>query len=189
MRARAWLGLLPLALGACSAGKLSSSLPAAAAPASYVGAQAGVLAAAAVDDELAALEDELDGLAGRRAPVPVRLSREGGALKLGLGAGESFAAGGAELRAAALATYAGLARALAARQGTVAHIRVLGEAAAEPSTSLAARRAASLEAYLAAHGVPGTRLRAHGAAGAEAIEILIKPIVAGREAEAWVPPS
>jgi outer membrane protein OmpA-like peptidoglycan-associated protein len=154
-----------------------------------VGAQAGVLAAAAVGPELEALEDELDGLAGRRAPVPLRISRDGEVLKLGLGAADSFAPGSGELRAAALATYAGVARVLARRPGTVAHVRVLGEAASEPSAGLPARRAASLEAYLVAQGVPGARLRAQGAVGADAVEVLIKPIIAGREAEAWVPPS
>lgn len=189
-RARLVLGLLPLALGACSAGKLTSSLPAAGLPPSYVGAKAGVLAPEAVEPALQALEEELDDLGGRRAPVPLRVAREPGMLRLSLGARESFASGDAELRPAALATYAGVARALA-RPGTVAHVRVMDEAAAdpEPATGLAARRAASVQAYLAARGVPGTRLRAQGLEGASAVEVLIRPIVAGREAEAWVPPS
>jgi outer membrane protein OmpA-like peptidoglycan-associated protein len=176
-------------LGACSGGKLTSTLPPPGAPASYVGASAGVLAPAAVEPELAALEKELGALAGRRAAVPLQLSREGAALRLSFGAQQSFAPGAAELEPAALSAYAGLARALAARPGTVAHIRVTGEAAPEPAIALPARRAASLQAYLAMRGVPGTRLRADGAEGAGTVEVVIKPVVAGSEAEAWVPPS
>jgi outer membrane protein OmpA-like peptidoglycan-associated protein len=188
---RAALLALATGLGACSGGKLTSTLPPPAAPASYVGASAGLLAPAAVEPELAALEKELGALAGRRVAVPLELSREGATLKLSFGAQESFAPGSAQLEPAALAAYAGLARALAARPGTVAHIRVTGDAgaASEPESALAARRATSLQAYLAMRGVPGTRLRANGAEGAGTVEVLIKPIVAGNEAEAWVPPS
>lgn len=189
MLRRLWLGLPLLALGACATAPLplSSSLPAAAGPVSFVGAPAGALAPEAVEPELDALQAQFKGLAGRG--VPLRLAREGTGLKLNFGADESFTPGSAELRPAALSAYAGLARALAARPGMVAHVRVLGDASPEPETSLPARRAASLESYLSARGVPGTRLRAHGAAGATAVEVLVKPIVAGREAEAWVPPS
>jgi len=192
-----WLGLaagiVPLALGGCSA-RLTSSLPPPAAPASYVGAHAGVVGAAALEQELGQLEQALDALAGRRAAVPVERSRVGDTLLLRFGAAESFAGSGAQLQPAALAAYAELARILSSRPGTVAHIVVRGDAgvpSSEPALGLPARRAASLQAYLATRGVPGTRLRAEGRAdaGAEAIEVLLKPIVAGREAEAWVPPS
>lgn len=191
MLRRLWLGLPLLALGACASAPLplTSSLPEAAAPVSFVGAPAGALAPAAVDPELDALQAQIKGLAGRGAPVPLALARESAGLKLSFGADESFTPGSAELRPAALSAYAGLARALATRPGVVAHVRVSGEASPEPETSLPARRAASLRSYLAARGVPGTRLRVHGAAGAGAVEVLIKPIIAGREAEAWVPPS
>jgi outer membrane protein OmpA-like peptidoglycan-associated protein len=191
MSRRLALALPLLALGACASAPLplTSTLPVAGAPASFVGAPAGVLAPAAVAPELDALQDELRELAGRSAAVPLRLARDDAGLRLSFGAGESFAPGGAELRPAALTAYARLARALAGRPGLVAHVRVLGEAAPEPEASLPARRAASLQSYLAANGVPGTRLRAQGAAGQAAVEVLVKPIVGGREAEAWVPPS
>ena len=192
-RLEAWLpALAALALAACGVPRLTSTLPGTAAPVSYVGAQAGVLAPDAVEPELKALEDALGDLGGWHAPVPLKLSREGESLKLRFGEAESFAAGSAELKPAALAAYAGLARVLAARGGTVAHIRVLGDVAPEPSIGLAARRAASVQAYLAARGVPGTRLRAEGresAPSGAAVEVLLKPIVAGREAEAWAPPA
>jgi len=188
MPARRLAALLPLALAACAPAKLNSTLPPDGLPASYVGAHAGGLAPEAVAPALAAFERTLAPLAKRGAAVPLSVEREGVALKLRFGVTESFDGNSAELQPAALAAYAGLAQALAS-PGTVAHIRVLGPADGEPATSLAARRAAAVQAYLAARGVPGTRLRAHGDAGDGAVEVLVKPIVAGRETEAWVPPS
>jgi outer membrane protein OmpA-like peptidoglycan-associated protein len=186
-------GLAPLVLGGCSA-KLSSSLPAPAPPPSYVGAQAGVLQAAALEQELDQLEQQLGALAAGRASVPAQLTRAGGALALRFDATQSFGAADAELEPAALAPYAELARILASRPGTVAHIVVRGDAglpSSDAAVALPARRAASLQAYLAARGVPGTRLRAEGRTGAdvETVEVLLKPILAGRETEAWIPPS
>ena len=190
---RVLVGLAPLAQGACSA-KLSSSLPPPAPPTSYVGAQAGAIDAATLEQELGRLEEALGALTARRSPVPARLSRQGDALALSFGPAESFGVAGAQLDPRALAVYAELARILAARPGTVAHIVVRGDPAL-PSSDLAlglpARRAAALHSYLTTRGLPGTRLRAEGRADAdaEAIEVLVKPIVAGREAAAWVPPS
>lgn len=187
------LGLAALALGGCSA-KLTSSLAPPAAPPSYVGAHAGVIDAGALAQELDRLEEALAALSGRGAPVPAQVSRQGGTLMLRFGAAESFGGTGAQLQPAALTAYAALARVLAARPGTVAHIVVRGDAglpSSELALGLPARRAASLQAYLATRGVPGTRLRAEGRtdAEAEAVEVLLKPIVAGREPEAWIPPS
>ena len=132
----------------------------------------------------------------------MQLSRAGNVLKLQLGAVESFGPGSAQLEPAALAFYAQLSDILRQRPGTVAHILVHGDVAAsgERSTDLTARRAISLQGYLASRGVPGTRLRAEGrgvaepltpdgAAASRRIELVLKPIVAGREAEAWAPPS
>jgi len=190
---RVLVGLAPLALGACSA-RLSSSLPPPAPPPSYVGAHAGVIDVAALEQELGMLEDALGALTARRSPVPVRLSRQGGALALSFGSAESFGGAGAQLDPGALAVYAELARILASRPGTVAHIVVRGDAAlpsSDAALGLPARRAAALHGYLTTRGLPGTRVRAEGRADAdaEAIEVVVKPIVAGREAEAWVPPS
>jgi outer membrane protein OmpA-like peptidoglycan-associated protein len=191
MPRRLALGWPLLALGACASAPvpLTSTLPAAAAPVSFVGAPAGALAPAAVGPELDALQAQLGDLAGWGAAVPLDLLREEAGLRLRFGVDESFTPGSAELRPSALSAYAGLARAVAARPGVVAHVRVLGELSPEPEVSLPARRAASLQSYLGAKGVPATRLRAHGAAGAGTVEVLVRPIVAGREAEAWVPPS
>jgi outer membrane protein OmpA-like peptidoglycan-associated protein len=191
-RLRLAVGLAALALGACQ-GKLTSTLAPPAPPPSYVGAQAGAIGAGTLEQELAGLEDALEVLTARRAAVPAQLSREDGTLVLRFGAAESFGTAGAQLAPAALAAYAELARVLASRPGTVAHIVVRGDAglpSSELALGLPARRAASLQAYLSARGVPGTRLRAEGRPDeVDSVEVLVKPIVAGREAEAWIPPS
>lgn len=192
--------LLALALSGCSA-KLSSSLPATTAPVSYVGAQVGAFDPATLARSLEQVEDDFEKLARSSRPVPAQLSRAGSVLKLRLGAAESFAPADAELLPTALPFYARLADALRQRPGTVAHVLVHGDApASEPATDLTARRAAALRAYLLSRGVPETRVRAEGRAlrqpagadGAAAnvrVEIVIQPIVAGREAQAWMPPA
>ncbi len=195
------LGLLPALLAGCSA-KLTSSLPASAPVVTYVGAQAGLLTpgaslVAAVDG----LQRDLEQATRQLRGVPLELSRDGSVLKLRLGADASFGPDSAELEAGALELYAALAQVLARRPGTVAHVLVHGEvASAELPTDLTARRAASLRAYLGARGVPGTRLRAEGRGSSQRltpdaadanrrVELVFKPIVAGQEAQAWVPPS
>jgi len=197
---RAILCLSPALLAGCGA-KLSSSLPASAPAASYVGVAAGTLTAATVEAEITGLQRELEAIARRASVVPVQLSRDGSVLKLSLGADQSFGPASAQLEPAALEVYAQLAQILGRRPGTVAHILVHGDAAsAEPFTDLSARRAISLQGYLASRGVPGTRLRAEGRGAAEPatpgaaavnrrIEFVLKPIIAGRETEAWAPPS
>ncbi len=183
--------LLPLlVVGGCSA-KLSSSLPASVPPVSYVGARTGAFAPDALEAGIDQLQQDLERVAKRARPVPAQLSREGHLLKLRLGAGESFGPASAELQAAALEFYAQLAEILVRHPGTVAHILVHDDTASgEPSTDLAARRANSLQSYLAARGVPGTRLRAEGRGGTgPRIELWLVPIVVGREAAAWMAPS
>lgn len=199
MNARAGC-LLALALTGCSA-KLSSSLPATTAPVSYVGVQAGVFDPATLERSLEQVEEDLEKLARGARPLPAQLSRAGSVLKLRLGAAESFAPADAELLPSALPFYARLADTLRRRPGTVAHVLVHGDApASDPATDLTARRAAALRAYLVSRGVPETRLRAEGrglrqpatADGAAAnvrVEVVIQPIVAGREAQAWMPPA
>ena len=205
MRSARLLCVLPALLAGCSGAKLSSSLPASAPVVSYVGAQAGVLTpgpaqAAAIDGLQRDLEQAAQAAQRARA-IPVEFSRDGEALRLRVGADVSFGPDSAQLEAGALELYAALAQVMARRPGTVAHILVHGEvASAELPTDLTARRAASLRAYFAARGVPETRLRAEGRGSAQRltpdgsaanrrVELVLKPIVAGQEAAAWVPPS
>ena len=201
MSARFLLRLLPVVLAGCSA-KLTSNLAASTPAVTYVGVQAGVLVpGAALDAAVDGLQLDLQQATGGLKAVPLELSRDGRVLKLRLGADASFGPDSAELEPGALEVYAALAQVLARRPGTVAHILVHGEvASAELATDLTTRRAASVRAYLAARGVPETRLRAEGrgssqrltpdaAATNRRVELVLKPIVAGQEAEAWVPPS
>lgn len=199
MNARAWC-VLALALTGCSA-RLSSSLPTTTAPVSYVGVQAGVFDPATLERSLERVEEDFEELARDSGAVPAQLSRAGSVLKLRLGAAESFAPTGAELLPSALPFYARLADTLRRRPGTVAHVLVHGDApAGDPAADLTARRAAALRAYLVSRGVPETRLRAEGrglrqpatadaAAANVRVEVVIQPIVAGREAQAWMPPA
>ncbi|MGQ0587375.1 MAG: OmpA/MotB family protein [Gammaproteobacteria bacterium] len=194
------LVLLPVLLAGCSA-RLSSSLPPAAMPASYVGAQAGVLAPEALGPAVDGLQRELEQVAKAKDVVSAQLSRDGEVLKLRIGADQTFGPASAELRPTALEFYAEVAQVLARQPGTVAHIVVHAEVASgEPATDLTARRAASLQSYFLLRGLPGTRVRAEGRGSAQRltpdaapanrrIELVIKPIVSGREAEAWAPPS
>ena len=191
MKARRLAVALVAALAAGCSAPLSSSLPARAPALSYVGASAGVLSAESAGLEIDELQEQLRGIARHAEPGPVEFSRDGGVLLLRLGAQGTFGAAGAQLQPAALSFYAQLAGILKARPGTVAHILVLGApASGEPYTELSARRANSLQNYLASCGVPGTRLRAEGRRGeGERIELVLKPVVVGAEAQAWVPPS
>lgn len=202
MKALRLLGLLPVLLGGCSSAKLSSSLPASAPVVTYVGAQAGVLTSGpALTTAIDGLQRELEQATGGAGAIPVAFSRDGGALRLRVGADATFGADSAQLEVGALELYAALAQVLARRPGTVAHILVHGEvASAELASDLTARRAASLRAYFAARGVPETRLRAEGRGSAQRltpdgssanrrVEFVLKPIVAGRQAEAWAPPA
>jgi outer membrane protein OmpA-like peptidoglycan-associated protein len=192
------LAALAALMAGCSPAKLSSTLPATAPAASYVGVGTGALSAAAAAVEVEELQKELRRIARRADAGPrradagaVEFSLEGPTLMLRLGAHGSFGTTGAQLQPAALEFYAQLAAVLKARPGTVAHILVSGEAGSgEPATELSARRASSVQTYLAACGVPGTRLRAEGRRGErETIELVIKPVVVGAETQAWVPPS
>jgi outer membrane protein OmpA-like peptidoglycan-associated protein len=188
---RVALALLAALMASCSPAKLSSSLPASAPVVSYVGVGTGALSAAAAAIEVEELQKQLRRIARRADAGAVEFSLDGPTLMLRLGAQGSFGTTGAQLQPAALEFYAQLAAVLKARPGTVAHILVSGEAGSgEPATELSARRATSVQTYLAACGVPGTRLRAEGRRGErETIELVIKPVVVGAETQAWVPPS
>jgi outer membrane protein OmpA-like peptidoglycan-associated protein len=190
-----------LGLGGCAAG-LESTLVAAPA-ASVVGVATPAVALTGVDAELTRLQAELERrVAGRDWGVPLQLSRSPEAhLRVRLGADESFDPGTAQLRITALALYAELAAALRGAP-VVTHVLVHGDVAgSEPATDLTARRAASVLNYLATQQLVPTRLRAEGRGASEPatieanagavqrrVELVVKPIIAGHEAEAWLPP-
>lgn len=197
--------LLPgLALGLSACGGLTSTLPAATPAVSLVGMPAPAVALPVVDFELTRLQGELERrVAAREWGVPLQLSRGAEpSLRLRLGADESFEAGSAQLQAAALLLYAEVGAVLRGAPA-VTHVLVHGDTAeADAATGITARRAASVQSYLLAQSIPGTLLRAEGRGAREPatvesdaaavnrrVELVVKPIIAGREAEAWQPPA
>jgi len=176
--------------------KLESTLPPGAPPRpGYVGAQTAALTLDDLEPTMTALREALKARAPALNPALKAALHElpEHALALTLAAETSFEPGSAQLRVAVFDDYAGLADQLAARGSVVAHVMVF-----EPSTAgapagpdgLAARRAATLLGFFQQRGVPGTRLRGEGRARAEpGVEIVLKPVIDGREAEAWTPPA
>lgn len=204
MKARA---LLCVGLGAALAGcgGLKSTLPAAPDVVPVAGAATAAVAPSGLDAELTRLQTALERrLMGRDWGVPLQLARGPEALvRVRLGADASFAPGSAQLQPQALRVYAEIGELLRASPGVVAHVLAHGDtpAGSEPWTDLTARRAASVMAYLVERGVPATRLRAEGRAASDPVtveaqadavnrrvEIVLRPVVLGQEAEAWMPP-
>jgi outer membrane protein OmpA-like peptidoglycan-associated protein len=201
MMRRLVLTAAAIALAGC--GTLKSTLTPGPAGA-RVGLAAPSVPLAALDAELVRLQRELERRVARRGwDVPLQLSRSPDArLRLRLGADESFEAGTAQLRPAALNLYAEVAAVLRGA-GVVTHVLVHGDAdEPDPATGLTARRAASVLNYLATVDVPAMQLRAEGRGAREPatvepgagavnrrVELVIKPIVAGQESEAWRPPA
>jgi outer membrane protein OmpA-like peptidoglycan-associated protein len=200
--------LAAAALLAGCAGGLTSTLPAVAPSASLVGVPTAALAPEAAEAEMARWQQLLgQRIAGRDWGLPVQLTRTADALlRVRIGADESFVGDSAQLQPPALLIYAELADVLRQAPASVAHVLVHGDVSwpAEPATDPTARRAASVMTYLLGRGVPGSRLRAEGRGAAEPVtpdvaagapespnrrvEVVVRPIVAGREAEAWLPP-
>lgn len=116
-----------------------------------------------------------------------------GSIRLQFANMQMFETSSAQIRSAALDTCVKLAKVAQTFDKTVTHIVATGEDAvpAQFSQSLADRRAAALEAYLGAQGLDERRLRDEGARSAKAagVVILIKPIIAGAELQAWMSPT
>lgn len=194
-----WL-LVVLALPACTAKPvLTSTLPASPAPDSrfsVVGAQVPALLPGTTGAVAAQQKSELERrLKDAKAPVRI-MSLPEDALGLRIAAADSFETGSAQLKLAALTGYAEIAEVMKAFPGSVAHVLVYGDPGDSPEPGdmafgLRARRAASILDYLARRGIPMTRLRSEirsAAAVGEQVELVLKPVVQGREAMAWTPP-
>lgn len=204
MRARLALAATAGLLAACAPTLKSTLAPPPPAGAS-VGVPVVVWPVERVEQEYAAFRDTLQRrIVDGDLAVPIQLTQDPDrTLRVRLGADETFAPASAQLLPAALATYATIAGAVAAHPGVVTHVLVHGETgSAEPATDLTARRAASVVHYLATRGLAVARLRGEGRGTAEPytlgldgavmnrrVELVFKPVIAGREAEAWVPPA
>jgi flagellar motor protein MotB len=205
MSRRALAALAAALLLAACAGRLTSTLGTAPPPASAAGTPTVAVAPSAVEDAVQGLERELVARIARRDwAVPIQLARTGPVLRLRVGAPESFAPDGAQLRPEALLFYAEVAEVLRAAPSFVLHVIGHGDDAPgeEPATGLSSRRAATVASYLRSRGASAARLRAEGRAAREPlvaasdagaaanrrIELVFRPVVAGAEPAAWMPP-
>jgi outer membrane protein OmpA-like peptidoglycan-associated protein len=183
-----------LLLAACSAQPVLTSTLAASTPASYVGVAVPALADSAAVVTAGLQQAELERRL-QATDVQFQISRQPeDTIRLRAAARDSFDSGSAQLKPAALSAYAELGEILKLYPSNVAHVLVSGAAAAsdsaDPALDLGARRGASILDYLARRGVPMTRLRAEvrgGPGAGEWIEIVLRPVVQGREAQAWLP--
>ena len=172
-----------------------------------VGAVVGAIAGGAVgnymDKQHAELQRELAAEAARNELNITRLS--GDALKIGVASDVSFDLGSAQMRPEAMNTYAKIASVLKDYDKTVIHIVGHTDTSGTDSFNqgLSERRAATVSSYLVGQGVPGTRVRQEGRGEREPlvrtgdnvkesrnrrVDIVIKPVIEGREQDAWTPP-
>jgi outer membrane protein OmpA-like peptidoglycan-associated protein len=187
---RAQTAVAPVAGGTVATGK-PASVP-------------GVLAASAVP---AYMERQARELATGPAQELLQIARlPGHALALDIAGDLSFDAGSARIRPDAQAMYDRIAGVLMSYGHTVVHIVCHTDASgSDPyNQDLSQRRAAALAAYLGSRGLPGVRVRAQGRGESEAVadnnsaagrkrnrrvEILVRPVIEGREAQAWTLPT
>ena len=173
----------------------------------YVGQSVEALPREAVGDEMDRLSRRLaEQFAGDIKTATLQLSRlPGGLILLELSGAAAFESGSAELPPAALDFYARLADVIRRNDATVLHVIAHADAASRDDTaqSLSERRAASAASYLTNLGVPGTRLRYEGRGAREPLatsdtaegqrrnrrlDFVVRPVVDGREVQAWMPP-
>lgn len=172
-----------------------------------VGAVVGAIAGGAVgnymDKQKRELEQKLSQEAARNELAIIQLPD--GSLKVGIASDVSFDLDSAQIRPAALNTYAKIGSVLSTYDKTVIHIvgHTDSTGSAEHNQTLSVNRAASVSSYLTQNGVPGTRLRQEGRGERELavrtadnvnesrnrrVDIVIKPVVEGNEQAAWTPP-
>jgi outer membrane protein OmpA-like peptidoglycan-associated protein len=182
--------LAAASLAGCSfAPELRSTLPEASVATPALGRPAATLDAAQAPAAMRALRE---ALAAALTGLPVQAREAGGDdVALVVEADASFEPQTAQLRTEALQIYAAIAASTKAQPAVVLHVVGFGDAeeGIEPSDSLGARRAASVEEELLRHGLFAGRLRAEGRSGPARIELRFKPVVQGREADAWMPPA
>lgn len=172
-----------------------------------VGAVVGAIAGGAVgnymDKQKAQLDRDLAAEAARNELQIIKLP--GDALKIGIASDVSFDIDSAQIRPDALNTYAKIGNVLKTYDKTVIHVVGHTDTTGSDShnQSLSDRRASSVASYLASNGVPAGRLREEGRGEREPlvrtgdgvkesrnrrVDIIIKPVIEGREQEAWTPP-
>ncbi|MCI0749096.1 MAG: hypothetical protein L0Y32_00940 [Nevskiales bacterium] len=200
MNGRRWTFLFVLLSACAQPPVLTSTLPplAASRPPSIVGVETPALAADRLESWAAGCLAKLKArIRGKDWAAQVQLTRlPGPAVQLQINSGDWFDAGNAQMKFPALELFAEVGDVLKNDPGTVAHILVRDDAAADPSTGLGARRAAAVLEYLVSRGVPETRLRSEDRSPSSTTSerplptmmLILKPVVQGRETEAWVLP-
>jgi outer membrane protein OmpA-like peptidoglycan-associated protein len=172
-----------------------------------IGGAVGAIGGGAVGNYMDKQARELEEkLAAERARDELQITRmSDNALKIGIASDVSFDVNSADLKPGAQATYARIAAVLKDYDQTVIHIvgHTDSTGTAEHNQRLSERRAASVASYMLNAGVLGERVRQEGRGLREPIapndtaanrtrnrrvDIVIKPVVEGREAEAWNPP-
>jgi outer membrane protein OmpA-like peptidoglycan-associated protein len=172
-----------------------------------VGAAIGAIAGGAVgnymDKQHAELQRELAAEAARKELNITRLS--GDALKIGVASDVSFDLNSAQLKPEAMNTYAKIASILKSYDQTVIHVVGHTDSSGSDShnQSLSERRASAVASYMVSQGVLVSRVREEGRGERELlvrtgdnvkearnrrVDIVIKPVIQGREQEAWAPP-
>lgn len=173
----------------------------------WVGAAVGAIAGGAVgnymDKQRAEMEQQLAKEAERDELHISEMSD--GSLRVGVASDISFEFNKAELTPAALQTYGKIASVLQSYDSTVIHVvgHTDTSGSAEYNQSLSVQRAAAVGNYFAQMGVSAARIREEGRGEREPlvrtgdnvkearnrrVDIVIKPVVEGRESEAWTPP-
>lgn len=174
----------------------------------YIGAAVGAISGAAVgsymDRQRRELEEQLAEEQRREALDITEVGND--ALKIGIASDATFEFDSAEIQPQFRPTYQRIATVLRDYEKTVVHIigHTDSTGPADYNQRLSERRAQSVGLYLRDRGVKGDRLiyegrgerqsvasneTAEGRRKNRRVEIVIKPIVEGRETEAYEPPS
>lgn len=168
----------------------------------YVGAEVVALPADDASDYMQRLQQALVSALAKTAlnPQPKIQIIKDDVLLFSLPTTSSFEVNSGELRPAALATYGAIAEVLRQYQQSVVHVMAFASAPSDANLTLSVpnRQVAAIVAYWMAQGIPASRLRQTtnmvDAAPADVrstrqVAIAIRPVVQGRENQAWVPPS
>jgi outer membrane protein OmpA-like peptidoglycan-associated protein len=173
----------------------------------YVGAAisaiAGTGVSAYMDSQRKQLEKQLAVEAAQNVLQIAQLKE--GSLRVRVASDVNFDVGSAQLKPQALNTFSKIADILNTYDQTVVHVvgHTVASGSDELNQSLSERRAATIAEFLSDQGVSANRIRQEGRGVREPIvssktregrqknrrvDIVIKPVVAGREQEAWMPP-
>ena len=174
----------------------------------YIGAAVGALAGGLVgnymDDQEAELQRKLAAEATRKELKVTRLPN--GSLKVGLAGDASFDTNSATIRTDAQQTFAKIAEVLKDYDKTIIHVigHTDSRGSDQHNQALSERRSAAVANFIAVRGVQDSRIRregrgeyepvasndtVQGRAANRRVDIVIQPVVEGRENEAYQAPS